>query len=72
MVLENIETLARQGVPFQGHSNNDNLTQFLLLRAKDDPEVSRRLLDLPGSSKKKKKKFSRDQYQNEIIDFDGT
>ena len=55
MVLENIETLARQGVPFQGHSNNDNFTQFLLLRAKDDPEVSRCLLDLPGSSKKKKR-----------------
>ena len=34
MILETIQTLAREGVVFQGHSNNDNFTQFLLLGAK--------------------------------------
>ena len=67
MILETTKTLARQEVSFQGHSNNDNFTQFLSLRPKDDPDIWRSLLDLPGSSKKKK--FSHDQYQNEIIDL---
>ena len=53
MILKTTQTLARQGVSFQGHSNNDYFTQLFLLLAKDDPEVSRRLLDLPGTSKSK-------------------
>ena len=38
MILETTKT-ARQEVSFQGHSNNDNFTQFLSLRPKDDPDI---------------------------------
>lgn len=39
IILETTKTLAQQEVSFQGHSNNDNFTQFLSLRPKDDPDI---------------------------------
>ena len=66
-VMEAVQELARQGIPFQSSEDkNDNFCRMLLLRGKDDPEVAKRVLD---SSKSKMNKYTHDQYQNELIDI---
>ena len=42
-VMETVEELGRQGIPFQGDEGNDNFSRILLLRGKDDPEVAKRV-----------------------------
>ena len=39
-VMETFQFLGRQGLPFQGDNANDNFTQLLLFRGKDDKRVS--------------------------------
>ena len=43
-VIETVQELGRQGIPFQGDEGNDNFSRILLLRGKDDPEVAKRVL----------------------------
>ena len=55
-VMETVQELARQEIPFQSsEDNNDNFCRMLLLRGKDDPEVAKRVLD---SSKSKMNKYT--------------
>lgn len=64
-VMETVQTLARQGIAFQGDDGNDNFQQLLLLRGKDDPEVVKRV----HTESRKFRKYTHDQYQNELIDI---
>ena len=43
-VMETVQELGRQGIPFQGDEGNDNFSRMLLLRGKDHPEVAKRVL----------------------------
>ena len=65
-LMETVQELRRQGIPFQGDEGNDNFSRMLLLRGKDDPEVAKRVLDKTNT---KLKKYTHDQYQNELIDI---
>ena len=42
-VIESLRYLATQGIPLQGQDGNDNFTQLLLLRSKDDKSIRNRL-----------------------------
>ena len=42
-VMKTVQFLGRQGIAFQGESENDNFTQALLFRGKDDTNISQRL-----------------------------
>ena len=42
-VMETVQFLGRQGIAFQGENENDNFTQALLFRGKDDTNISQRL-----------------------------
>ena len=64
--METVQELGRQGIPFQGDEGNDNFSLMLLLRGKDDPEVAKRVLN---NTDPKLKKYTHDQYQNELIDI---
>ena len=44
-MIETIQELGRQGIPFQGDKGNDNYCCILLLQGKDDPEVAKRVLN---------------------------
>ena len=65
-VMETVQELGHQGFPFQGDEGNDNFSRILLLRGKDDPEVAKRVLNYTDP---KLKKYTHDQYQNELIDI---
>ena len=64
IVVECIQYLARQGLPFRGSDHvDDNLTQLLILRGKDNPEVLQRIsCSLPNQ-----RKFTHQDFQNEFI-----
>jgi len=63
--MECIQYLARQGMPFRGSDHiNDNLTQLLILRGKDNPTVLERVY--PASAPNKRK-YTHQDYQNELI-----
>ena len=61
-VMETVQVLSCQGIPFQG-DEGDNFTQIFLLCGKDKPDVAKRLT----STNTKSKKYTHDQYQNELI-----
>ena len=65
-VIETVQELGRQGIPFQGDESNDNFSRILLLRGKDDPDVAKRVLT---NTDPKFKKRTHDQYQNELMDI---
>ena len=65
IVMECIQYLARQGMPFRGSDHiNDNLTQLLILRGKDNPTVLERVY---SASAPNKRKYTHQDYQNELI-----
>ena len=66
MVMEKVQGLGRQGIPFQDDEGNDNFSRILLLRGKDDPELAKRVLN---NTDPKLKKHTHNQYQNELIDI---
>ena len=43
-VMETVQELGRQDIPFLDDEGNDNFSCILLLRGKDDPEVAKRVL----------------------------
>ena len=53
-IIKCLKFLSRQGIPLQGHDNNDNLTQtLLLLRTKDDNQIGH--------------KYTHNDIQNELL-----
>ena len=64
--METVPELGRQGILFQGDESNDNFSRILLLQGKDDPVVVKRVLN---NTDPKLKKYTHDQYQNELIDI---
>ena len=60
-----MEFLGRQGIAFQGNKleQNDNFTQLMLLRGKDDPSIVKRLL----GSRVDKTIYTHTDYQNELL-----
>ena len=65
VVMECIQYLARQGIALRGNDHiDDNLTQLLLLRSKDNPEVTKRL---SAPSTANKRKYKHQDYQNEFL-----
>lgn len=64
-VMESVQYLARQGIAFQGSKTegNDNFTQLMLLRGKDDPSIVQRLQGVRGD----KTKYTHTDYQNELL-----
>ena len=63
--METVKELGRQGIPFQGDKGNDNFSRILLLRGKDH-EVAKRVIN---NTDPKLKKYTHDQYQNELTDI---
>ena len=64
-IMECIQYLARQGLPLRGSDHiDDNLTQLLLLRGKDNPALSERIAI---NSTTNKRKFTHQDYQNELL-----
>ena len=63
--MECIQYLARQGIAFQESKaeGNDNFTQMMLLRGKDDPSIVERLQGIRGD----KTKYTHTDYQNELL-----
>ena len=51
--METVQFLGRQGIAFQGKSENDNFTQALLFRGKDDTNISQ-ILNAPTTRQLKK------------------
>ena len=65
-VVESLQYLARQGIPLQGHDGNDNFTQLLLLRSKDDKSIRKRLA---APTNREFKKYTHDEFQNELLEI---
>ena len=65
-VMECVQYLGRQGLAFQGEScdGNDNFTQLMKLRGKDDRKIIERL----SADRKGKRKYIHADYQNELND----
>ena len=64
-VMECVQYLARQGIPFLGsNDNNDNFYQLLLLMGKYDKTILDRIED---TSVKRKHKFTHADYQLELL-----
>ena len=64
-VMECVQYLVRQGIPFLGsNDNNDNFYQFLLLMGKYDKTILDRTED---TSVKRKHKFTHADYQLELL-----
>ena len=61
-VAQNVQYLARQGLPLRGdgNENDSNFTQLLLLRANDDPKIHEYLA-------KKTDKYNSPQIHNELL-----
>ena len=59
-LLQNIEFLARQGLPLRGDQGQGNFDQLILLRAEDDPSLLEWI-------RKKADKFTSPETQNEIL-----
>ena len=64
-VIESVQFLGRQGIALQGnkHEQNDNFTQLMLLRGKDDPSIVKRVQGSRGD----KTKYTHTDYQNELL-----
>ena len=60
-MMEIVQELGLQGIPFQGDEGNDNFCSILLLQGKDDPEVVKRVLK---NTNQKLMKHIHDHYQN--------
>ena len=65
-VMESVQFLWRQGLPFQGDFGNDNFTQLLLFRGKDDSRIAKRLL---APTNRQFKKYTHHEFQNELLDI---
>ena len=64
-VMECIQYLARQGLSLRGSDHiDDNLTQLLVLRSKDNPAILERVF---SNSIANKRKFKHQDYQNELL-----
>ena len=64
-VMEYVQYLARQSIPFVGsNDNNGNFYQLLLLRGKDNPIILDKIKD--GSSKRMYK-YTHADYQRELL-----
>ena len=63
-VMETVQFLGRQGIAFQGESENDNFTQALLFRGKDDTNISKRL-NAPIT--RQLKRYTDHDYQYELL-----
>ena len=64
VVMECYQYLARQRMPIRGSNHiNDNLTQLLILRVKDNPAVLDRI---SSASTSNKWKYEHQDYQNEL------
>lgn len=63
MLISSTKYLARQGIPYRGHSDeNSNFIQLLKLRSEDVPEIIKWL-------EKKSSKYTSPQIQNELIEI---
>ena len=63
--MECIQYLARQGLSLRGSDHiDDNLTQLLVLRSKDNPAILERVF---SNSIANKRKFKHQDYQNELL-----
>ena len=64
-LMECIQFLARQGLPLRGSDHiDDNLSQLLLLRSKDNPTILKKLSSHTSANNRK---FTHQDYQNEIL-----
>ena len=62
-VIKCLRYLARQGIPLQGHDDNDNLTQALLLLGAKDDNIIKHLQGQIGH------KYTHHNMQNELLDI---
>ena len=65
-IMEYVQFLGRQVLPFQGEFGNDNFTQLLIFRGKDDSHIAKRLL---APTNRQFKKYTHDEFQNELLDI---
>ena len=65
-VLEIVQELGSQGTSFEGGEGNGNFSRILLLQGKNDPEVTKRVLN---NTDPKLKKQIHDQYLKKRIDI---
>ena len=64
-VMERVQYLARQGIPFLGsNARDDNVFQLLLLRGKDNPVI---LDKIKNDSTKRIYKYIHADYQQELL-----
>ena len=70
-VVDCVQFLARQGLPFRGHdTTEENFRQVMLLRCKDNPELMKRLGESTTMIKEKSsmpKQYLHQDYQNELL-----
>ena len=62
-IIKCLRYLARQGIPLQGHDDNDNLTQALLLLGAKDDNIIKHLQGQIGH------KYTHHNMQNELLDI---
>ena len=60
-VIKCLKFLSRQGIPLQGHDNNDNLTQTLLLLGTKDDNITKQIHGQIGH------KYTHNDIQNELL-----
>ena len=66
-LMECIQFPARQGLPLRGSDHiDDNVTQLLLLRSKDNPTILKKVLSVTGANNRK---FTHQDYQNELLNL---
>ena len=60
-IIKCLKFLSRQGIPLQGHDNNDNLTQTLLLLGTKDDNITKHVHRQIGH------KYTHNDIQNELL-----
>ena len=60
-IIKCLKFLSRQGIPLQGHDNNDNLTQTLLLLGTKDDNITKHILGQIDH------KYTHNDIQNELL-----
>ena len=66
IIMESLQYMEWQGIPLRGkEESNDNFTQLLLLRGKDDPFIIERLT----STREHDSLYVHHNYQNDLINI---
>ena len=66
-LMECIQFLVCQGLPLRGSDHiDDNVTQLLLLRSKDNPTIFKKLSSVTGANNRK---FTHEDHHNELLNL---